>query len=417
MGHKNNITQLTSLVNNININTIHCGNDFIIYNTKDAYYSAGYNVDGQCALDKNDENILTYKMIEYFNKINVKVDKIFVNNEGWSVFWQTNNKRIYANGMNSCYQLGLNDNKKRIKPEIVLGLNGMKILQIKNGRHHSIALDANGCVYAAGKKGFCGLINILNNEYKYGDWNFIKTLKNVNIIQIQCGWLHSMFLSFDGIVYTGGNNRSGQLQHGKEYNNNKEEQIQKVKYFTNKKIKIKNIKSGSHHNLVMDENGCVYTWGSNDCGQCGIGSKDSKIYIPTMVQTKTNDKIQQIVTGFRHSCVKTVKGGYWLFGWNGNNQVTLCNTNKGNKIYSPFYINDIFKEITKGQHIKQIILGRDCTLIISKRNSENEEKKNALNENQPNPMQNEAYNPSAPVSQPVSSQPTVKYVDQNGNPV
>eukprot|EP01084_Bolivina_argentea_P135130 238177_1 len=111
MGHKNNITKLTPLINNININTIHCGSGFIIYtNNKGEYYSAGKNKYGQCALDKNDEDILTYQMIEYFNKINVKVEKIFVNVNGESVFWQTNNKRIYSNGKNNYYQLGLNDN-------------------------------------------------------------------------------------------------------------------------------------------------------------------------------------------------------------------------------------------------------------------------------------------------------------------
>eukprot|EP01084_Bolivina_argentea_P190523 327376_1 len=93
MGHRNAIGKLTSLINKININAIHCGCDFIIYTTdKGECYSAGNNRSGACALDKNvkkDWNISTCQMIEYFNQINVKIQKTFVNVNSDSVFWQT----------------------------------------------------------------------------------------------------------------------------------------------------------------------------------------------------------------------------------------------------------------------------------------------------------------------------------------
>ena len=81
----------------------------------------GHNGFGQCAVNSNDESITQYTAIDYFNTLNLNVHKIFANCNGDSLFWLTNDGKIYGNGMNDRYQLGLTDNKNRIKPEIVCG--------------------------------------------------------------------------------------------------------------------------------------------------------------------------------------------------------------------------------------------------------------------------------------------------------
>eukprot|EP01084_Bolivina_argentea_P229018 386644_1 len=201
-------------------------------------------------------------------------------------------------------------------------------------------------------------------------------LKNIHIIQIECGWEHSLFLTLDGAVHSGGSNKSAQLGHGEKYKENYGS-IQKIEYLIKKSIKIINIKCGWNHNLALDENSIAYAWGENIYGKCGVGSEDEYIYIPTFIKTKSNEKIKQIATGYSHSYVTTEKDGYWLFGNNDCNQVTLRDTNEQdgcwlpNNNYSkreikPYYINNTFKEITNDKEIKKVILGNKCTFIISK---------------------------------------------------
>ena len=75
--------------------------------TKGEYYAMGNNIYGQCAVNSNDESITQYTAIDYFFTLNIKIHKIFTNCNGISLFWLTNDGKIYGNRRNECYQLGL----------------------------------------------------------------------------------------------------------------------------------------------------------------------------------------------------------------------------------------------------------------------------------------------------------------------
>jgi len=59
--------------------------------------------------------------------------------------------------------------------------------------------------------------------------------------------------------------------------------------------KIKQIVSGEDHNLLRDEDGNVFAFGSNSKGQLGMGNyKD--LYMPTRVDSLPENSIQEIST-------------------------------------------------------------------------------------------------------------------------
>ena len=89
------------------ITSIYSGRFFTIFgnNKSQNYFSAGYNLSGQCNIGNNECLIRELKLIEYFKKNNIYIKDIKVEPTGYNTFWITNNKKIYCNGPNRSYQL------------------------------------------------------------------------------------------------------------------------------------------------------------------------------------------------------------------------------------------------------------------------------------------------------------------------
>ncbi|KAJ1894456.1 alpha tubulin suppressor [Kickxella alabastrina] len=98
--------------------------------------------------------------------------------------------------------------------------------------------------------------------------------------QIACGWNHSVLLNTQGQLFSAGSNIFGQLGTGIQGRSQKfpstwmpvlaaQDNDKSTKKFVN-------IACGLRHTLALDENGMVYGWGANRCGQLGIASPDKK---------------------------------------------------------------------------------------------------------------------------------------------
>lgn len=124
--------------------------------------------------------------------------------------------------------------------------------------------------------------------------------RQIQIVQISCGSCHSVALSDDGSVYSWGANDKGQLGEGSKIENNP----------TPKRIllvaKVTKISCGKHHTLAMTERGEIYAWGSNHHGQLGTGSS-SKSRIP--VKIDVDGRIRDILALNSISACKFEKSG------------------------------------------------------------------------------------------------------------
>ncbi len=124
----------------------------------------------------------------------------------------------------------------------------------------------------------------------------------INIIDISAGLSHSMALDKEGNVWAWGDNTFGELGNGKneeDYEPESSRELTPVKIvapdrdedtfpddlngdedytndFLGDDIPIIAISAGYWHSLAMDEMGNIYSWGYNEEGQLGIGSKENK---------------------------------------------------------------------------------------------------------------------------------------------
>lgn len=95
------------------------------------------------------------------------------------------------------------------------------------------------------------------NEESKGDYY------NERIVQISAGKFHSIFLSDKGNVYALGNNRFGQIG----FSNFLYKEAEKPRKIDTGGVKITHISAGHHHNLLIDEEGKLYGFGSDSIGQ------------------------------------------------------------------------------------------------------------------------------------------------------
>ena len=180
------------------------------------------------------------------------------------------------------------------------------ITAVAAGAKHSMLLDIDGSVWTFGE----GIVGQLG----HGDNNALnrpKKIENIPLITaVAAGAAHSMLLDIDGFVWTFGSGKKGQL--GRKCKD----------YFcepTLKKIEglpfITTIAAGYHHSIVIDKNGEVWTFGDNEFEQLGRKNR--------IVDDGTPDKLQDFVEGLivtavaggeKHNIILDNVGSVWTFG-------------------------------------------------------------------------------------------------------
>lgn len=160
---------------------------------------------------------------------------------------------LYTWGDNSSGQLGDGTNTSRSTPQLI----GSGYTDIAAGNSHMLAiLDNDLYTWGYNSVGQLGLNN--------------KTSKNTpqlvfsNVSKIGAGYNHSMMVS-DGKLYTWGGGGSGRLGNGGTNNTLKPTIVPSLK-----NINIVGLDGGYDFSLVLDNNGRVWSCGSNKKGQLGL---------------------------------------------------------------------------------------------------------------------------------------------------
>eukprot|EP01084_Bolivina_argentea_P050701 93244_1 len=145
--------------------------------------------------------------------------------------------------------------------------------------------------------------------------------------------------------------------------------FKKISYFKSKNINIVHIDCGKSHTLFLASNGNVYSMGDNKGGQCGviktkqgIRVNDTFIKKPTLIKTfvKQNIKIKTFSCGESHNCCIDKNNKVWMFGKNTSNECTgILSTAPNNWIYLP-QKHKSFNDIVK------VKCGNDFTIILNK---------------------------------------------------
>ena len=146
-------------------------------------------------------------------------------------------------------------------PVQVTGLTG--IIMISAGSDHSLALDNTGKVWAWGNDGFGQLGD---NAALVHQPTPVAVTGLPTIIDIEAGYNHSLALDNTGKVWSWGWDAFGQLGDNAALVTQPMPVAVSVAWGANTIIAISSL---SHHNLVLDNTGKVWSWGWDAYGQLG----------------------------------------------------------------------------------------------------------------------------------------------------
>lgn len=112
----------------------------------------------------------------------------------------------------------------------------------------------------------------------------------------------------NGEVYSFGDGESNQLGYAAFGGNAEPQRIDALKG-----VNVKKIVAGSLHNLVIDDKGTAYSWGSGHYAQHGQGKVDM-VEEPTIIESLRNTPIRLASAGLCHCVVVTEDERVLIFG-------------------------------------------------------------------------------------------------------
>ncbi|XP_046383743.1 ultraviolet-B receptor UVR8 isoform X2 [Ischnura elegans] len=85
------------------------------------------------------------------------------------------------------------------------------------------------------------------------------------VVEVACGFDHCLALTVDGIVYSWGSGRRGQLGHDVLEDEDSPRELEMLSG-----LQVKSISAGGWHSVALMRSGDAYVWGWNSSGQLGL---------------------------------------------------------------------------------------------------------------------------------------------------
>ncbi|XP_061571831.1 RCC1 and BTB domain-containing protein 1 isoform X2 [Cololabis saira] len=237
----------------------------------------------------------------------------------------THDNEVFAFGLNCSGCLGTGDNASTIVPKKIDLLHGKKIVSLSYGSGpHVLLATENGQLFVWGHNGYSQLGNGTTNQ-GLSPVLVTSTMQNKKVIDVSCGSHHSMALTQDGEVFAWGYNNCGQVGSGSTAN---QPYPRKVTGCLQGKNAV-GITCGQTSSMALVDNGEVYGWGYNGNGQLGMGNNGNQL-TPCRLVALQGMCIQQIVSGYGHCLALTDEG--LLYAWGANTYGQLGTGNKSNHL-------------------------------------------------------------------------------------
>ena len=219
---------------------------------------------------------------------------------------------VWNAGWNKYGQLGDGSKTDKTKCFAIVS-TGLKAVALAAGEIHSIVLNEDGSVWAAGQNSY----GQLGDGSKTDRERFVKAVSS-GAVDVAAGSYHSMALMQDGSVWATGWNEYGQLGDAST--------IDRMNYEQVVSSGAKAIAAGSRHSMILKQDGSVWTTGYNLYGQLGNEFRtDSDIFAQVISEAEL------IAAGAFHSMVIKRNGSIWAAGSNKYGQFGDGSTNSQNK--------------------------------------------------------------------------------------
>ncbi|KAL8008320.1 putative vacuolar protein sorting-associated protein [Plasmopara halstedii] len=266
-----------------------------------AVYSWGYNDRGQLGLGSTISKSHTPRVLESLQE-KYHITTAAVSYHHSAVV--SSNGELLMFGMNDCGQLGLDHTQHQTTPQLVNSLSGRVVTKVACGLYHTIASTRGGEVYSFGKNdyGQLGLGHSRNVKVP----TLVKTSfggSEEKVVDVNCGYYHTVTVNEKGKLVTWGRNDYGQLGIGSKDHKNTAQVVPLPL-----SSKIKSASCGCYHTLILMSNGRVMVFGRNNKGQLGTGPRtlpSAELPLPIPSNSLANDEVVQIAAGFYSSYLLT----------------------------------------------------------------------------------------------------------------
>ena len=235
---------------------------------------------------------------------------------------------LWATGNNTYGQLGFISGTPNSTDWVQVGSATDWVMVVAGGAH-SLGLRADGALYAWGNNYYGQLGNATN----VGINSFNSTPTRVGTDrykQIAANGLHSLALRADGALYAWGNNSYGQLGSTLNTDNG-------IAIPTPTRVGTdlyQQVAAGDAHTLALRADGALYAWGSNFYGQLG-NATNAGIRVPNPTPTRVGTALYtQITAGNGYSLGLRTDGSLYTWGNNYSGQLGYS-TNRGTSNANP----------------------------------------------------------------------------------
>ena len=202
-----------------------------------------------------------------------------------------------------------------VVPRAVAGLGGVRIRTVAVGGSHTLACSDEGVVYSCGYGRF--------GQLGHGDTStlsaprVLKALQDVRISEVAACGCHSLALSRAGALYSFGLNAHGQLglgmnMHGRIDLGDCTTQLVPRRVAALHDVRISAVATGQRHSLVLSE-GNVYSFGCGKHGRLGHGERTGHSTPRTIVALQ-GVRVGAVAAGGEHSLVVSTAGRIYSFG-------------------------------------------------------------------------------------------------------
>ncbi|KAJ5072875.1 hypothetical protein M0811_09321 [Anaeramoeba ignava] len=226
-----------------------------------------------------------------------------------SIYLLTSNQNVYGIGSNEYGQLGFDSKTLDETEKPILMMKNVSKIFSGNSSNHIFLLNSNQELFVCGNNIYGQLgLEESRKELKIQKLTKIQNIPKGKIIDIQCGYFHSIMLIENENqnpkrkLYSCGYYELNGL--GKEYENTYEFTEIKLSLFENDD-NILDFSVGGYHTLILTSNSKLIVFGNNDYGQLGTGdTNDHSISIQIeLPKLRFNEDIfnYHISCGFHNS--------------------------------------------------------------------------------------------------------------------
>ncbi|CAI0405268.1 unnamed protein product [Linum tenue] len=281
LGHGNSsdlfIPQPIKALHSLKIRQIACGDSHCLAVTMDGeVQSWGRNQNGQLGLGTMEDALVPHK-IQAFQGIPIKM--VAAGAEHTAAI--TEDGELYGWGWGRYGNLGLGDRNDRLVPEKVSLANEEKMVIVACGWRHTISVSSSGGLYSYGWSKY--------GQLGHGDFedhltpHKLEALKESSITQISGGWRHTMAVTSDGKLYGWGWNKFGQVGVGDNADHCSPAQLKFPR-----DQKVVQIACGWRHTLAVTDQQNVFSWGRGTNGQLGHGESIDR-NLPKLIEALSAD--------------------------------------------------------------------------------------------------------------------------------